>query len=49
MLAASGAAYQYHPADFPLDIVRITSYASQLPWAMNWPQFMVTNLQNHDI
>jgi hypothetical protein len=48
MLPESGAAYQHHPADLPLDIVRITSYASELSWAMNWPQFMVTNLQNHD-
>jgi len=45
---ASGGAYQHHPADLPLDIVRNTSYASQLSWAMNWLHFMVTNLQNHD-
>jgi hypothetical protein len=49
MLPASGGAYQHHPADLPLDIEPITSYASQLSWAMNWPHFMVTNLQNHDI
>jgi hypothetical protein len=48
MIPASGAAYQHHPVDLPLDIVCITSYAFQLSWAMNWPQFMVTNLQNHD-
>jgi hypothetical protein len=48
MIQASGAAYQHHPADLPLDIVCITSCAFQLSWAMNWPHFMVTNLQNHD-
>jgi len=48
MLPASGAAYRHHPADLPLNIVRIASYVSQLSWAMNWPHFMVTNLQNYD-
>jgi len=47
-LPASGGAYQHHPVDLPLDIVRIISYASRLSWAMNWPHLMVTNLQNHD-